>query len=543
MENTFDYVIVGAGSSGCVMASRLSENGKNSVLILEAGGKDNNFFIHMPSGYSQIVPTKSNMNYGFETEPESTTNNRKLYWPRGRGWGGSSSINAMIYIRGHAHDYDLWRQMGNSGWSYDDVLPYFKKAESFNGEGDKDFHGYDGPLHVKKSERKDDELLDVFVEAGGQAGFPLTNDFNGEKQEGFSRYEHTMYDTKWGPRRWSSARAYLHPALKRKNLSTETNVQVNKVLFEGKKATGVEYSHKGKTLSVKANKEVILSAGAINSPQILMNSGIGDSAELAKHGISMVHELKGVGKNLQDHYAVINSFNCTKPVTLHRSASFLRTQLSGLQYLLLGTGDAANPPSSGGAFIKSSPEKDIPDTQIHYASYQTSDLHGRDGIDLNHGFSAVICILRPQSRGHIALKSADPSEAPLMYPNYLSEEQDVIDTRNAFRESRRVFLQSAFDEYRGEESKPGPEVNIDNDDEVDQWIRDTGETLYHPVGTCKMGDDDMAVVDDHLKVKGVENLRVIDASIMPTLIGGNTNAPSIMIAEKAADLINQASAS
>jgi choline dehydrogenase len=217
--------------------------------------------------------------------------------------------------------------------------------------------------------------------------------------------------------------------------------------------------------------------------------------------------------------------------------------LSGLQYLLLGTGDAANPPSSGGAFIKSSPEKDIPDTQIHYASYQTSDLHGRDGIDLNHGFSAVICILRPQSRGHIALKSADPSEAPLMYPNYLSEEQDVIDTRNAFRESRRVFLQSAFDEYRGEESKPGPEVNIDNDDEVDQWIRDTGETLYHPVGTCKMGDDDMAVVDDHLKVKGVENLRVIDASIMPTLIGGNTNAPSIMIAEKAADLINQASAS
>ena len=543
MENTFDYVIVGAGSSGCVMANRLSENGKNSVLILEAGGKDNNFFIHMPSGYSQIVPTKSNMNYGFETEPESTTNNRKLYWPRGRGWGGSSSINAMIYIRGHAHDYDLWRQMGNSGWSYDDVLPYFKKAESFNGEGDKDFHGHEGPLHVKKSERKDDELLDVFVEAGGQAGFPLTNDFNGEKQEGFSRYEHTMYDTKWGPRRWSSARAYLHPALKRKNLSTETNVQVNKVLFEGKKATGVEYSHKDKTFSVKANKEVILSAGAINSPQILMNSGIGDSVELAKHGISMVHELKGVGKNLQDHYAVMNSFNCTKPVTLHRSASFLRTQLSGLQYLLLGTGDAANPPSSGGAFIKSSPEKDIPDTQIHYASYQTSDLHGRDGIDLNHGFSSVICILRPQSRGHIELKSADPSEAPLMYPNYLSEEQDVIDTRNAFRESRRVFLQPAFDEYRGEESKPGPEVNIDNDDEVDQWIRDTGETLYHPVGTCKMGDDGMSVVDDHLKVKGVENLRVIDASIMPTLIGGNTNAPSIMIAEKAADLINQASAS
>ena len=274
MERTVDYLVVGAGSSGCVMANRLSEDGNNDVLILEAGGKDTNFFIDIASGYSQIVPTKSDVNYGFETEPEETTNNRNLWWPRGRGWGGSSSINAMVYIRGHAYDYDFWRQLGNTGWSYEDVLPYFKKAESFNGEGDSEYHGFDGPLSVKKSERTDDELLDVFVKAGEQAGFSITNDFNGKSQEGFSRYEHTMADTKRGPRRWSSARAYLHPALKRKNLSTETNVQVNKVLFEGKKAVGVEYSKKGIIFSVKANKEVILSAGALNSPQILMYSGI-----------------------------------------------------------------------------------------------------------------------------------------------------------------------------------------------------------------------------------------------------------------------------
>ena len=542
MENTFDYVVVGAGSSGCVMANRLSEDGTDTVLILEAGGKDTNMFIHMPSGYSQLVPTKNDNNYGFETEPESTTNNRPLYWPRGKGWGGSSSINAMIYIRGHSYDYDLWRQQGNEGWSYDDVLPYFKKAENFHGDGDEEFHGYEGPLHVKKSDREDDLLLEKFIEAGQQAGFPYTRDFNGKEQEGVSRYEHTINDTSRGPRRWSSAQAYLHPALERENLSNEINVTVDKLIMDGKKVTGIEYiNEKGERKSCFANKEVILSAGALGSPLILMRSGIGDPNDITKHGIDLVHELKGVGKNMQDHYGVTSSFYATKPVTLHRSVSWIKTQIAGIKYLLFGTGDASYPPCSGGGFIKSSPEKDLPDTQLHYVSIQGEDQHFRTGVTKEHGFSCIAYICRPQSRGYLTLKSADPEDEPLLYPNYLSEEEDVIDLRNALRETRRILMQPAFDEFRGDPVKPGPEINIDDDEELDNWIRENGETLYHPVSTCKMGNDEMSVVDDDLKVHGIDGLRVVDASIMPTLIAGNTNAPAIMIAEKAADLIRQAS--
>ena len=534
MEENFDYIIVGAGSAGCVLANKLSESGKNSVLLIEAGGKDNNLFIHMPSGYSQIVPKSNKHNYGFETEPEDNTAGRKLYWPRGRGWGGSSSINAMIYIRGHSSDYDHWRQLGNPGWSYEDVLPYFKRAENYEGDGDSEFHGKNGPLNVKKSTRNDDILLDKFVEAGAQAGFPITNDFNGKQQEGFSRYEHTIK----GSKRFSSARAYLHPALKRKNLNTKINITVDKVIFENKKAIGVEYFEKGIKKFSKSNKEVILSSGAVNSPQILMRSGIGDPNEIRKHGIQVNHELKGVGKNLQDHIAVVSQFQCTQPITLHRSASFFGTMLAGIKYLITGTGDASNPPCVGGAFIKSNPEKEIPDIQIHYVSLALQDVHGRSGVPQDHGFSNLVYLCRPQSRGHIALKSSDPNDDPLMFPNYFSVEQDLIDTRNGLREARRVLMQPVFDEYRGKELKPGNNVNIDNDNELDMWIRETSETLYHPVGTCKMGIDDLSVTNEHGQVHGVEDLRVVDASLMPSLIAGNTNAPTIMMAEKISDHIN-----
>ena len=528
----YDYVIIGAGSAGCVLANRLTEDPQVKVLLLEAGGKDNSILVKMPAGVGSLIGKPGTYNWGFWTEAEPNLEDRKLWWPRGKGWGGSSSINGMIYIRGHARDYDQWRQMGLQGWSYRDVLPYFKRSESLEGGGDA-WHGGDGPLKVSKASTPN-PIYSATVEAGRQAGFKVTSDFNGFQQEGWGPYQLTIHDGQ----RWSAARGYLHPALTRSNLTCVTGARTSKIVIENGRATGVEYidAKSGQKHVVHADKEVLLSAGAVQSPQILLLSGIGDPEELGKFGIPVVKALKGVGANLQDHLDVTMSWECPQPITAHSlRKGLIKTLAIGMNYAFFGKGLGRQQFLESGAFLKSRPDLDRPDLQIHTVAAIMQN-HGNTAVPKD-GFTFHVCQLRPESRGRVGLRSANPTDDPAIFANYLSTEEDRRALREGVRMMRKVAAQSALDPYRTEELFPGKDV--ETDEQIDAWIRKHAETIYHPVGTCKMGadGDEMAVVNGELKVRGVDGLRVIDASVMPTLVGGNTNAPTIMIAEKAADMI------
>jgi choline dehydrogenase len=527
----YDYIIIGAGSAGCVLANRLTADPGIKVLLLEAGTKDNSLLVRMPAGVGSLLPTKNTYNWGFWTEPEPQLDGRKLWWPRGKGWGGSSSINGMIYIRGHARDYDQWRQMGLEGWAYKDVLPYFKRSESLQGGGDA-WHGGDGPLKVSKASDPN-PIYKATIEAGRQAGHKVTADFNGFQQEGWGPYQLTIHDGE----RWSAARGYLHPVMSRPNLTCVTGARTTRILIEDGKAVGVEYADE-KTKEKKvvhADREVLLSAGAVQSPQILQLSGIGDPEELARHGVPVVHALKGVGANLQDHLDVTLSWECPKPITIYSRRKGIKTLFVGLNYLLFKQGLGRTQALESGAFLKSRPDLDRPDLQVHCV-LAVMQNHGKTQVPKD-GFTFHVCQLRPESRGRVGLRSADPFDDPAIFANYLSAEEDRRALREGVKMMRKVAEQSALDPYRTEELFPGKAVQTDA--EIDAWIKSAAETIYHPVGTCRMGavGDPMAVVDAELKVQGLKGLRVVDASVIPSLVGGNTNAPTIMIAEKAADMI------
>ncbi len=528
-EDRFDYIIIGAGSAGCVLANRLSEDPSVRVLVLEAGGRDNSLLVRMPAGVGTLIKGKNAYNWAFTTEPQTYLNGRPLYWPRGKGWGGSSSINGMIYIRGHARDYDQWAQMGLKGWSFSEVLPYFKRSETLETGGDA-FHGSTGPLHVSWG-KSTNPLYHALVESAVQAGHKKSDDFNGYDQEGFGAYQLTVKDGE----RWSASFAYLKPALSRPNLAVRSHAHTTKLLFEGKVCVGVEYAHDEKSprSRVYANKEVLVCAGAVQSPQILMVSGIGPAETLQRVGVEVLVDSPDVGQNLQDHLDVLLLQNCTQPITAFSLNRGLKQYLTALTYLFRKEGLGRENFLESGGFAKSREGLDRPDLQFHFVNALVQN-HGNVAATQD-GFSLHVCQLRPESRGSISLSSANPFAAPKIDPNYLATEEDRRALREGLKIGRKILSQPALSPYRGEEFKPG--AHVQSDDEIDAYIKATAETIYHPIGTCRMGSDKDSVVDKDCKVRGVKNLRVVDASVMPTLIGGNTNAPTMMIAEKISDHI------
>ena len=523
----FDYVIVGAGSAGCVLANRLSADGRHSVLLLEAGPKDSHIWIHIPLGYGKLFKEKS-VNWMYQTEPEPGLNGRQVFQPRGKVLGGSSSINGLLYVRGQHEDYDRWRQRGNTGWGFEDVLPYFKRAESQQ-RGPDEYHGADGPLPVSDW-RHHDPLSEAFVKAAVEAGIPFNPDFNGAKQEGAGFFQTT---TRRG-RRASSAFSYLRPAKKRANLRVETDALAQRLLFEGRRARAVEYRQNGALRTARARREILVSSGAYNSPQLLQLSGVGPADLLRSHGIDVVLDSPGVGNDLQDHMQVRIVTRCSQKVTLNDVvASPIRSALAGVQWAAFRKGPLTIAGGTSGAFFKTSPRLASPDIQIHFIPFSTDKMGEK--LHAFSGFTASICQLRPESRGTLRIKSADPSVAPAIRINYLATETDRRAFIDGFHILRGILAQPALKAYCVDEVYPGAKVV--SDDDLLEFCRKTGSTVYHPTSTCRMGNDPLAVVDPRLKVRGIEGLRVVDASVMPDLMSGNTNAPTIMIAEKASDMI------
>ncbi|MDP2485194.1 choline dehydrogenase [Pseudoalteromonas marina] len=527
MSNHYDYIIVGAGSAGCVLANRLSEDSSNKVLLLETGGSDKSIFIKMPTALS-IPMNTDKYAWQFHTQPEPYLDNREMHCPRGKVLGGSSSINGMVYVRGHAKDFDEWQQHGANGWDYQSCLPYFQKAESFY-LGENAYRGGNGPLGVNNGNEMQNPLYTTFIKAGVEAGYASTDDYNASQQEGFG----PMHMTVKNGVRSSASREYLDPVKSRSNLTVITGALAQKVILDGKKTTGIEYKVNGNVQTAHAAKEVVLSAGPIGSPHILQLSGIGDKDILEKAGVEVKHHLPGVGQNLQDHLEFYFQYKCKQPITLNGKLGLISKGLIGAKWLFTRKGLGATNHFESCAFIRSKPGVEWPDIQYHFLP-AAMRYDGRSAF-AGHGFQVHVGHNKPKSRGSVTIQSANPEQPPQILFNYLQHKDDIEGFRACVRLTRDIIEQSAFDDYRNEEIQPGK--HIQTDEEIDAFVRQAVESAYHPSCSCKMGEDEMAVVNSNTQVHGIEGLRVVDSSIFPTVPNGNLNAPTIMVAEKAADII------